>query len=48
MQLEQTDPAASEVERQLWSHRGDIDLLYSPLKDYIARLGAQLDAAPAP
>ena len=48
VQLEQTDPAAREVERQLWSHRGDIDLLYSPLKEYVARLGAQLDAAPAP
>ena len=48
VQLEQTDPAAREVEQQLWSHRGDIDLLYSPLKEYVARLGAELDAAPAP
>ena len=28
--------------------RGDVDLLYAPLKDYVERLDAELDAAPQP
>ena len=48
VQLEPSGDGAREVEKKLWSHRGDVDLLYAPLRDYVERLGAELDAAPAP
>ena len=50
VQLEQAGEAAREVERQLWSRRGDVDLIYAPLREYVERLDAALTAlrAPAP
>jgi hypothetical protein len=48
VQLEQSDLAARKVEKKLWSQRGDVDLLYAPLKEYVARLGAELDAVRTP
>jgi len=46
VQLQQTGEAAREVERQLWIRRGDVDLIYAPLKKYIERLDAALTAIP--
>ena len=46
VQLEQSDEAAREVEKQLWSRRGDVDLLYAPLKEYVERLEVALAAVP--
>jgi SIR2-like domain len=48
VQLEPTGDGARDVEKKLWSRRGDVDLLYAPLREYVERLGAELDAAPAP
>ena len=36
------DPGAREVEEALWRDRGDVDLLYVPLKTYTARLRREL------
>lgn len=47
VQLAQAGEAAREVERQLWSRRGDVDLIYAPLREYVERLGAALTALPA-
>ena len=38
VQLEPTDPREREIEEALWHGRGDVDLVYSPLKEYVARL----------
>jgi hypothetical protein len=35
-----------EVEQALWRDRGDVDLLYIPLKDYAVRLERELFAEP--
>jgi hypothetical protein len=45
VQLEPTDPGAREVEEALWRDRGDVDLLYVPLRDYVERLADKLDGA---
>jgi len=45
VQLEPTDPGAREVEEALWRERGDVDLLYVPLDDYIG--GLENELAPA-
>ena len=44
MQLEPAGDGAREVEKKLWSRRGDVDLLYAPLEEYVERLDAELDA----
>jgi hypothetical protein len=36
------DAGAREVEEALWRDRGDVDLLYVPLKEYVARLAKEL------
>ena len=43
VQREPAEQAAREVEEALWRDRGDVDLLYVPLKEYVARLDAELD-----
>jgi hypothetical protein len=48
VQLEQSDEAARAIEKKLWIQRGNVELLYAPLKEYVERLGAELGAAPAP
>jgi SIR2-like domain len=45
VQLEPADPGAREIEEALWRDRGDVDLLYVPLKDYVTQLEAELTAA---
>jgi hypothetical protein len=35
-------PKQNEIEKKLWADRGDVDLLQLPLKDYLARLDAEL------
>lgn len=42
------DAGAREVEEALWRSRGDVDLLYAPLRDYVERLERELDAAGPP
>ena len=48
IQLEQSDEAARAIEKKLWIQRGNVELLYAPLKEYVERLGVELDAAPTP
>ncbi len=49
IQREPEDPTARKIEETLWGARGDVDLLYVPLREYIARLSAEvLGAAPEP
>ena len=47
IQLAPSDPSAYEIEQTLWRHRGDVDLLYVPLAEYVERLAAEVFAAPA-
>ena len=47
MQLEPSGDGAREVEKKLWSRRGDVDLLYAPLKEYVERLDAELERGAA-
>jgi hypothetical protein len=42
VQREPADPGVREVEQALWRARGDVDLLYVPLKEYAARLEDEL------
>jgi class 3 adenylate cyclase len=42
VQLAPTDASTYEIERTLWRHRGDVDLLYASLSEYVDRLGAEL------
>lgn len=37
-----TDAGVRKVEQALWRDRGDVDLLYVPLKDYVERLEQEL------
>lgn len=50
VQREPGDAGVREIEEALWRDRGDVDLLYVSLKDYIERLDAELTHAgrPAP
>ena len=42
VQREPADAGAREVEEALWRDRGDVELLYVPLDDYVGRLEAEL------
>jgi hypothetical protein len=42
IQREQTNPKLSEIDRRLWADRGDVDLLYVPLDEYVTQLRAQM------
>jgi hypothetical protein len=42
IQREPASAAAREVEETLWRDRGDVDLLYVPLSEYVAGLEAEL------
>jgi hypothetical protein len=42
VQREPEDPTAKKIEETLWGARGDVDLLYVPLRDYVARLSAEV------
>jgi SIR2-like domain len=42
VQREPADPGAREVEDALWRDRGDVDLLYVPLDEYVGRLQVEL------
>jgi hypothetical protein len=52
IQREQPNAKLSEIDRKLWSDRGDVDLLYVPLDEYVTHLRdemlAQLEAGIAP
>jgi hypothetical protein len=47
VQREPASPGAREIEEALWRDRGDVDLLYVPLREYVARLGDELGAVRA-
>jgi hypothetical protein len=42
VQRQPADAGAREVEEALWRDRGDIDLLYVPLDEYVGRLDDEL------
>ena len=48
VQREPTDPNEREIEEALWRDRGDIDLIYAPLKEYVARLEHELFGPESP
>ena len=52
IQREQPNSKLSEIDRKLWADRGDVDLLYVPLDEYVTNLRAemvsQLEAGIAP
>ena len=45
IQREPDDPIARRIEETLWSARGDVDLIYQELSEYIGRLAAQIEGA---
>ena len=45
IQREPDDPTAKKIEETLWSARGDVDLLYVPLREYVARLSEDVFGA---
>ena len=47
VQREPASPGAREIEEALWRDRGDVDLLYVLLKEYVARLDDELAAVRA-
>jgi hypothetical protein len=46
VQREQSSARLSEIERQLWRERGEVELHYVELDEYVKSLRAQLDEAP--
>jgi hypothetical protein len=48
IQREQPNRKLSEIEQKLWADRGDVDLLYIPLGEYVEKLGAELLSAAEP
>jgi hypothetical protein len=44
VQMPHPKPKANDIERKLWADRGDVELLQLPLKDYVERLAAELEA----
>ena len=47
VQREPENDGAKEIEEALWRDRGDVQLLYVELKDYVERLDAELSATVA-
>jgi hypothetical protein len=47
VQREPASPGAREIEEALWRDRGDVDLLYVMLREYVARLDDELRAVRA-
>jgi hypothetical protein len=48
VQREPSEPGARDVEEALWRDRGDVDLLYVPLKQYVERIEAEVAALRQP
>jgi class 3 adenylate cyclase len=46
VQMPPTDASAYEIEQTLWRHRGDVELLYALLNEYVGRLAAELPTLP--
>ena len=44
IQREEPNPKLSEVEQRLWTDRGDVDVLYVPLDEYVSRLQQAIDS----
>ena len=42
VQREPDDPIAKKIEETLWDDRGDVELLYVPLREYIERLSSEV------
>jgi hypothetical protein len=47
VQREPADPAVREIEETLWRDRGDVDLVYALLSEYVSGLATELSAASA-
>jgi hypothetical protein len=47
IQREPDDPTARKIEETLWADRGDVELLYVPLREYVAQLAAAILGAEA-
>jgi hypothetical protein len=45
---EPSDQVAADIEQTLWRDRGDVDLLYVALRDYVEALRPQFAAATSP
>jgi hypothetical protein len=48
VQREPDDPIVKTIEETLWSARGDVDLLYVPLREYVAALAAEIGVPTEP
>jgi hypothetical protein len=48
VQREPDDPIVKTIEETLWSARGDVDLLYVPLREYVAGLAAEIGVPTEP
>jgi hypothetical protein len=48
VQREPDDPIVKTIEETLWSARGDVDLLYVPLREYVAALAAEIGVRTEP
>jgi hypothetical protein len=46
VQREQTNARLSEIEQKLWRDRGDVDLVYVPLDEYVVKLRAEVGGEP--
>lgn len=47
VQREPEDPTGGEIEQTLWRDRGDVDLLYVPLSEYVAEIETRVfESAP--
>jgi hypothetical protein len=46
VQRAQTSARLSEIEQKLWRDRGDVDLVYVPLNEYVSNLRGHLDEDP--
>jgi hypothetical protein len=47
VQRERMTGKLSEIEQKLWRDRGDVDLFYVPLAEYVEKLRTQLLATPS-
>ena len=48
IQREQLNLKVSEIEQKLWADRGDVDVLYVPLGEYVEKLSAEVASADEP
>jgi hypothetical protein len=44
IQVERANARLSEIDQKLWADRGDVDVLYVPLDEYVEKLGEEVRA----